>query len=527
MAERKEKSFSNKDQSKDRIIEITKTLEWLITAFVLAFVFRAFVMEAYRIPTGSMASTLKGDHYQIRCIQCGYKYEQGYDSRSTRRRNPSGITCRCPSCGFYFESERPLPVAKGDRILVLKCIYQFFNPARWDVVVFKNPLDPTINYIKRLIGLPGETVEIIDGDIYIDGQIARKPTKLQEELLKPVYDNNYQPARPLQGSFNNHIWQQPFNAGESVWKIDENNPTMFLLESPIDKINTMFYDTSRGNGFEATYAYNDVMAYGLRPYCSDLLVRLYARSFNKESIIGVELSKYRIHYRASIQPDGNVVIEKLIDGEPIEELARKQINISFQEKPIPLIFSNLDHLLTFQVGEEKLTYDLGPSADDAGLRETRIEPRVKIFGAGKLALSHMAVFRDIHYTSSKYGNGPPEGRAVEGNPFELKESQFFVLGDNSPSSEDGRWWGKRGISNKGVESYDEGIVPGEYMVGKALFVYWPSGYEFPWPNGLRAYFNKKSRNNNFFRIINEIMFLNWIPNMGQMRFVHGGSGKKD
>lgn len=39
---------------------IATTLEWLITAFILAFVFRAFVMEAFRIPTGSMADTLKG-----------------------------------------------------------------------------------------------------------------------------------------------------------------------------------------------------------------------------------------------------------------------------------------------------------------------------------------------------------------------------------------------------------------------------------------------------------------------------------
>jgi len=57
---------------------------------------------------------------------------------------------------------------------------------------FRNPIEPSINYIKRLIGRPGETVEIIDGDIYIDGQISRKPAKVQEELWMPVYDNDYQ-----------------------------------------------------------------------------------------------------------------------------------------------------------------------------------------------------------------------------------------------------------------------------------------------------------------------------------------------
>ena len=47
-------------KSKSRAAEIANTLEWLITAFALAFVFRAFVMEAFRIPTGSMADYAAG-----------------------------------------------------------------------------------------------------------------------------------------------------------------------------------------------------------------------------------------------------------------------------------------------------------------------------------------------------------------------------------------------------------------------------------------------------------------------------------
>ncbi len=72
-----EKNSSEKmvRRKKDRAAEIADTFEWLITAFILAFVFRAFVMEAFRIPTGSMADTLKGAHFRLRCRQCGYKYE--------------------------------------------------------------------------------------------------------------------------------------------------------------------------------------------------------------------------------------------------------------------------------------------------------------------------------------------------------------------------------------------------------------------------------------------------------------------
>jgi hypothetical protein len=78
-----------------------------------------------------------------------------------------------------------------------------------------------------------------------------------------------------------------------------------------------------------------------------------------------------------------------------------------------------------------------------------------------------------------------------------------VLGDNSPNSEDGRWWDSAGVANKGVPDYREGTVPRDYLVGKAMFVYWPSGFkpftEFPF--GI-------------------------VPNVGRMRFIYGGSNSK-
>jgi signal peptidase I len=180
-------------KKKDRAAEIANTFEWLITAFILAFVFRAFVMEAFRIPTGSMADTLKGAHFRLRCPQCGYEYDHGFVPQNYGMPEdtvPSGAVpvrqqTRCPSCGFYVPAGMEAPVANGDRILVLKCIYQFLEPRRWDVIVFKNPVNPTENYIKRLIGLPGDTVEIIDGDIYINGLIARKPPEIQKVLWMP------------------------------------------------------------------------------------------------------------------------------------------------------------------------------------------------------------------------------------------------------------------------------------------------------------------------------------------------------
>ena len=125
---------SNQSDSRlDKTVDtIATTLEWLIVAFILAFVFRAFVMEAFRIPTGSMADTLKGAHFRLRCTQCGYGYEYNFQPIFYKLREeaiPSGDIGirpegpRCPSCGYVLPGSVRMPVASGDRILVLKTIY--------------------------------------------------------------------------------------------------------------------------------------------------------------------------------------------------------------------------------------------------------------------------------------------------------------------------------------------------------------------------------------------------------------------
>jgi signal peptidase I len=508
---KRQKTGSKKDARENRAAEIANTFEWLITAFILAFLFRAFIMEAFRIPTGSMACTLKGAHFRLRCSQCGYRYDYGLGNyglpQDTIPRGPlKSVYSRCPSCGHYQATGGTTPIAYGDRILVLKCIYQFFEPKRWDVVVFKNPLDPTINYIKRLVGRPGETVEIIDGDIYINGRISRKPPKIQNELWMPVYDNDYQPVQPGEpltplGFNGHHAWKQPFkNETGSEWKIDNKNPTLFKLDSAAEQINTMVYDASIGNNFRATYAYDDVKEYKRMPYCSDLMVHFYMNPHDLQGVIGIEMSKYETRYKAWVDSSGEMVIEAVKDNETIE-LERKTIELPGVNKPILVKFANVDHRLIFEFGSEKLPHNLRDGPDGAGERKTNIEPQVKISGSGKVTLSHMAIFRDIHYTKFQHGDSGGLARAAEGNPFKLGQDEFFVLGDNSPNSADGRWWNRPGVGNNGQE-YRVGIVPRDYLVGKALFVYWPSGFKpfakFP------------------FAI---------IPNVGGMRFIYGGSNK--
>ena len=64
---------------------------------------------------------------------------------------------------------------EGDKLFVNKYLYRFEMPKRGDIIVFKYPNDPKKDFIKRLVGLGGETVEIRDGKIYVDDKVLDDP----------------------------------------------------------------------------------------------------------------------------------------------------------------------------------------------------------------------------------------------------------------------------------------------------------------------------------------------------------------
>lgn len=183
--------------------EARESMEAVVVAFILAFLFRTFEAEAFVIPTGSMAPTLLGRNKEAYCPQCGEHIVVGASDeiqQETGLLDPEGGIVNkaiCPNCRFEVSLEG-LPVFTGDRILVTKFPYEMDEPDRWDVIVFKYPQDPQTNYIKRLAGLPGEEIQISQGDVYVrktdngKWQILRKddPDK-QRELQILIYDNDH------------------------------------------------------------------------------------------------------------------------------------------------------------------------------------------------------------------------------------------------------------------------------------------------------------------------------------------------
>lgn len=65
-------------------------------------------------------------------------------------------------------------LSHGDNLIVDKITYRFKDPERFDIIVFPFQYKENTYYIKRIIGMPGETVQIVDGDIYIDGEVLQE-----------------------------------------------------------------------------------------------------------------------------------------------------------------------------------------------------------------------------------------------------------------------------------------------------------------------------------------------------------------
>ncbi len=215
-----------------------EAVEGLVVAIVLALLIRGFEAEAFVIPTGSMAPTLRGQHKDVRCEQCGYEYATGA-SNETDPNFGRVVQTTCTMCSHPqrvpYEKARDA-TCTGDRILVNKFSYDpLGEPERFDVIVFKNPNDAKQNYIKRLCGLPGETVRIFRGDIYVkpvdDGDenfvIARKPPKKQLAMMQPVHDTNYIPAK-LDSAGMPPRWQPQNDA----WATSDKGRTFKLSSSP-------------------------------------------------------------------------------------------------------------------------------------------------------------------------------------------------------------------------------------------------------------------------------------------------------
>lgn len=455
----------------------------------IVYPIRTFIVESFIIPTGTMADTLLGHHFRILCDNCEHSYNYNFEphkfnlARGTLPTSPIPLVSprsksnrgpNCPLCGFQPDKKQLREVNNGDRLLVSKSHYRHTDPKRWDVIVFKNPTNPQENYIKRLIGHPGEKVEILDGDIYINGQIQTKPEKVQQALWIKIWDNNHQPLR-IPARVNDRWWDQPFSSQKSgsAWTIDQKNHT-FSFESSAATETLEFNPTRLWRIAKATTAYNGPSVLNL-PNASDLMLSATLTPQSEEGSVSISLGKYLRNYRAQFEFNGQCTILNESTG---EILVQKQFSPLSIGQPTKIFFSCLDHTLQLQFGSEELIWQ-GPNlAEDWGYpsdtpADLQPLPTIALVAQqAKFTLRDLALYRDIHYTDNSTGS-TVKGRATSTNPFEpLGENEHFVLGDNSCQTFDSRFWKTEGIGENG-RTYRTGIVPREYIIGKAYKIYWP------------------------------------------------------
>src|SRR6201997_1070626 len=140
---------------------IGETLKTIIYAIVIALFIRTFFYEPFNIPSGSMVPTLLvGDYLFVS------KFSYGYSRFSL----PLG-----------------LPLFSG-RIF-------FHSPARGDVVVFKLPTDNSTDYIKRVIGLPGDHIQMKSGILNINGQAVPR-RRIEDSLYQEGPGGGISPHAP-------------------------------------------------------------------------------------------------------------------------------------------------------------------------------------------------------------------------------------------------------------------------------------------------------------------------------------------
>ncbi|MDX2115548.1 MAG: signal peptidase I [Planctomycetota bacterium] len=523
---------------------IKETFVSLLISFVMALVFRSYVVEAFIIPTGSMAPTLLGAHMRFESPQTGNSWAvnpwypmqsdmpsaiQGdgefwppsaTDPLTTSQINPMRPGGRPPGVAGYVTPPQPKPLLAGDRILVQKYLYNIFPPERWDVVVFKNPELATQNFIKRLVGLPGEQIWIADGDLFtrpaVRGplgtpeptgpwKIARKPPHVQESVWRTVFSSELTPIFPVRDG---RRWFSPPWRGEG-WVIEDQRDYRFAGSEPT----TLTWDVDAWP-INDWVPYNEIpsrfrSSAGIQPFpLCDVRMRVGVRPDTDGMTVRATIAAHEHEFQL-VWAAGNATLRMRPiapasgAGAPWTDLATAPLASPATGRVTNIAFAHFDQTLELTVERKvvlRATYDWGPSerllyaTGKAGDEYVETSPagnalrypdtyrnsRPSIswdFAGSPVTVYRAGLDKDLYYEAAQFHtsmNGMPAFGTHPANLVTLGPDQYFMLGDNSPASKDGRLW--EVVDPFVAEQIDAtvGVVPRKLILGKAFFVYFPA-----------------------------------------------------
>jgi signal peptidase I len=523
------------------------TIEAIVVAFILALVVRGFEAQAFVIPTGSMAPTLMGRHKEIACPECGFVYAVNASEEVDVNLSRSVYAGICVNCRHEARLDET-PSFKGDRILVMMFPYDLpvlpgsRPPERWDVVVFRYPEEPEVSYIKRLVGLPGETIRIVHGDVYVKAPgsdsfvLARKPLRHQAATQINVYDDRHRPrafaALPE--------WQR-WQSDSSEWKVvpdavgryETTGKQPFSAElryshlvpepdqwaaclggravrPPRATLITDFYSYNTNLSADAANLVEEPRgeqegAWMQPHWVGDLTLaaNLEVKQVSSGASVRFDLIKAGVPHRCSIELETGSVLFSRGD----EELGRCDGPIkgpgSYQVQ-----FANVDDRLSLivngrSVGGEGFAYE-AKAAQPIPTEADLAPAAISVSNAGLLA-SDLVLKRDIYYTQypgridygfvweDHYPRSPTElfdflsdpGRFSQIGKLKGRETLDYKIGPDRYfmlGDNSPRSKDSRGWGSEDAAWDDSGRkpweVPRRLLTGKAFYIYWPHGVPF-------------------------------------------------
>jgi signal peptidase I len=428
------------------------TLLFLCVLLIL----RAVGAEPYGVPTGSMAPTVLGNHRSVVCPRCGYTVHVGSGSDSAA----PAWGAPCPNCGYADLDLDHAPVCRGDHLLVNKSLYEWRTPRRWEMAVFQSPVDENKAFVKRVVGLPGESVEIRDGDVYIDHEIARKTLAELKALRIPVFDNNYQPS---DGGWAGRWLTQP-DRGPAL----HDGPRLRLEGEGAADYRWLVYRHTLGTTDKARPIFDEYPYNGSDPgrtpeAVHDFMIECDLEIRSGDGWVALSLTDGGSEVVAELPvgslKEGTHLSEwPAHDGDGVQTVYRTAPTLGLRAgQTYHVEFAFADRRASLAVdGREPFAPVDRPSL---ARRADVVRPaRVGARGA-EVVVHNFRLFRDVHYTAA--------GRHGVRAPVRLGAGQYFVLGDNSPNSDDSRFW-----SDGAGRPL---LVPEASFLGKPFLLHLPTG----------------------------------------------------
>ncbi|HKI34475.1 MAG TPA: S26 family signal peptidase [Gemmataceae bacterium] len=403
-------------------------LETILLVLCALLLFRAVGAEPYGVPTGSMAPTLLGNHKAVLCPRCGDTVRVGSGDHGDQAAGAACPNCGCPDLGL----DR-VPVCRGDRLLVNKTFHEWRSPRRWEMAIFLSPVDQSKIFVKRVVGLPGESVQVRDGDVYVDHEIARKTLTELKAVRVPVFDNNFQPADGWAVR-----WLTQPDRGPAL----RDGPRLRLeAEGVADTYQWLVYrhtfaTTDKARPVFDEYAYNGSDPTRTPEPVHDFMIDcdLEVRAGDGWLALGLNDggSEVVVEFPVGALKDGTHLSEWPAGGAGGEQTV-------YRTAPTFGLRTGRTYHVEFAFADRRasLTVDgrgLFAPVDRPSLpRRAEVVKPARIGARGvEVVVQNFRLFRDVHYTAA--------GRHAGAAPVRLGAGQYFVLGDNSPNSDDSRFW---------------------------------------------------------------------------------------